>query len=234
MANEIIWWDGKKLEGELLALSVFPIESDVKAKKKHPILGAASSGTVNVLLLPNDYGPFLQRHQDATLVCYNAAFLHWLLDSHFNRSNDTESSKVLWAFSQDCRLIDVMLLDQHIRRCEAEDSTKANSFSHLVQRCIEVTLPDDEEIQQKVTAAWHEKGQNPQDPILELVLAVAAYTRGVYQHLLTKANAITDAVKKANQLPVENLPPLTNEEEEKIEANFKKNDGFSSSAPPYR
>jgi len=63
-----------------------------------------------VLLSPEMLGNFIRQHREAVLVCYNAAELHWLLEGHFR--NDAESLDVLWAFSRESRLLDIMLLDQ--------------------------------------------------------------------------------------------------------------------------
>ena len=140
-------WDGDSLGKGEIALAVFASARKGPALDRCPLFGAAASGAASVILLPTDFGRFLQQHQDATLICYDAAALHWLLEGQFRHDKSDESLKLLWAYSGESRLIDIMLLDQHVRRCQGEDDTAASPLYRLLRRRVGVELPDDQEIQ---------------------------------------------------------------------------------------
>ena len=222
MPGANVWWTGGRLPQGEVALAVFG-RRQVESVHRVPLLGAAASGAASVVLLPTDFGRFLRRHEDVTLICYNAGELHWLLEDNFRQSNDTQSSAILWAYSGESRLIDVMLLDQHVRRCRGEDSVAASPLSQLAQRRVGMNLPDELEIQEKVAAAWQEmaRGLAPDDSVLELVLAAPATVFAVCERLLTDEQNIADAVQ-ASQLPPLVVHPPDPAETEAMMAQFQK------------
>ena len=207
MAGTAVLWDGDDLGEQKVALVAFSRPSQGGSLQSVPLFAVASTGPMTVLLLPAQFSSFLRRHQNAILVCNDAAALHWLLEGHFRRSNDRESLQVLWAYSQESRLIDIMPLDQHVRRCQGEDGTVASPLHRLLRRRAGVELPDNQEIERRVAAAWGKMHQSPNDPVLELVSAVAAGILRTYERLLAEATSIADAVEQANQLPVVEEPP---------------------------
>ena len=83
----VMLWDGEKLLQGAIALAVFDRQPHAESVQRVVVLGAAASGTANVILRPTDFGPFLQQHREAILVCYDAAKLHWLLEDHFSQFN---------------------------------------------------------------------------------------------------------------------------------------------------
>ncbi len=117
------------------------------------MFGAASDGKRSVVLYKEQFAIFLGEHPDASLVCYDAAKLHWLLEGYFKRSNKPEASKLLWAYSRESRLIDIMLLDQHVHRYQGRGGAVASRFHRLVRRCTGVKLPDDGELEQRISAS---------------------------------------------------------------------------------
>ena len=212
MVDGNVLWNGERLEQTEIALVFFARQTRGAVPESFPILGAASSAATAVVLLPPDFGHFLRQHEDATIVCYDAAVLHWLLDAHFRRQNDTEALATLWAYSKNSRLIDLMLLDQHVRRYRGEDGTEARPRHQLLHRLAGVELPEDLEIQQRVTAAWARASQNTNDPVLDLVATVAVGIFKAYQPLMADVCAIEQAVE-ADQLPAVIEPPPDNAEE---------------------
>ena len=128
-----------------------------------------------------------------------------MLEGQFSSANDAESLKILWAYSADSRLIDVMLLDQHVRRCQGEDGTVAQpAGSGLLRRRAGVELPNDrgDPTPGCRGLAGDGEGRGPDSSVLELVLAVAAGIFRTYDQLMTEVVSIEDAVEQASQLPV--------------------------------
>jgi hypothetical protein len=221
MAGTVTWWGGERLPQGEIALAVFARQPKPESLHQVPLFGAAASGMASVLLFPTDFSRFLREHETATLICYDAAELHWLLEDHFMQSSDTQSSKVLWGYSADSRLVDVMLLDQHVRRCQGQDGTAVIPLYQLLRRHAGVELPNDKEIQQGVAAAWERASQDPNDPALELMSAVAAGILRAYEHLLAEAKIIEEAME-ASQLPPVTLPAPAPAEVEEIAAQVQK------------
>ena len=58
-------------------------------------------------------GQFLVIHARRTIICYNAAALHWTL--HGLLGGNTDALAALWGLSRNWQLRDVMLLDQRLR-----------------------------------------------------------------------------------------------------------------------
>lgn len=205
-----MWWDGERLPQGDIALAVFARQPKPDSFSRVPLLGAVASGTVSVLLPSTDFARFLREHEAATLICYDAAELHWLLEGHFWQSNDTQSSKALWAYSAESRLIDIMLLDQHVRRCQGQEGIFASPLHRLVRRRSGMELPDDQEIQHPVAAAWAETaaGQTPDHSVLDLVSAVATGILATYGNMLAEVKSIEEAVE-ASSLPTFRMPPIT-------------------------
>ena len=200
MNDAVAWWDEKRIGQEAVALAVFPCKQTNSPQDDCLVLGAASSETTSVFLWPDELGKFLCQHQEANLICYDAADLHWLLDSKFRRAKGTESLKVLWDYSKDCRLIDIMLLDQHVRRCQGKGGAEATPLERLVQRCAGITLPKNDEVIHQVAAALKRRSPNLNDSVLRSALMIADGILQAYKHLIVAVEDIENAVK-ASQLP---------------------------------
>jgi hypothetical protein len=99
-------WGGEPFDTEcisLLACDTKPPNADVAPEV---MFGAANDGQASVALLREHFGSFLRKHQAATLVCFDAADLHWLLHDFFAARGDREAIELLWRFSRECRLLD--------------------------------------------------------------------------------------------------------------------------------
>ena len=223
MADKAILWNGDEMGQEKMALVTFSRPPQEGSSKSVPLFAAASTGAMTVLLLPNDFGSFLRRHQYITIVCYDAAALHWLLEGQFKQTSDTQSLKILWAYSAEPRMIDIMLLDQHVRRCKLDVDTVASPLDRLLRRRAEMEFPDDQEIQRRVAAAWQEMASSGtlDDSVLELVSAISSGILRVHDQLMAEATRIVAAAEQANQLPEVSLQ-LPDAEEKEMQAQFKK------------
>jgi O6-methylguanine-DNA--protein-cysteine methyltransferase len=217
MAKTADWWTNERLAKGEIALAVISRPMQVESVRRIPLLGAVSSGMANMILHPNDFGRFLRQHEAVTLICYDAAALQWLLEGHFRQANDAQSLRILWAFSAESRLIDIMLLDQHVRRCQGLDNTVASPLNQLLRLRAGVELPDDHDIQRRVAAAT----QTSDVSVLELVSAMTAGTLRTYEQLAAEATNIATAVKLANPPPVV-TPGLAKADEEEMQSHFDK------------
>ena len=114
MGEEPAFWTGQRLElgAVSLFLTMVPGQSGDSGEV---MLGAASDGETSVGLSREHLGRFLRQHENATLVCYDAAGVHWLIRELLIQAGDQATIPVLWQFSRECRLVDVGLLDQRFR-----------------------------------------------------------------------------------------------------------------------
>ncbi len=209
MTSGPVWWNGDRLGDEVALVLFAPPETGL------PLLGAAATGTVATLLLPTEFGGFLGQHEESALVCYDVAKLHWALEAHFRGPNDTESLARLWGYSASSRLVDIALLDQHIRRCRGQVGDKPTPICRLVRCYTGVELPEDEETCRQIVAAC--KGGSRDDPALELAVRVIKGIFQVYESLAAEARNIEEAVA-ASQLPpliVPKPPPEVADEMER-------------------
>ena len=185
-----------------------------------------------VILLPADFGRFFRQHETATLICYDAAMLHWLLEGHFRQTNDAQSSKTLWAYSAESRLIDIMLLDQHIRRCRGEDGTVASPLHRLVRRVRRWSCPTT----RKSSTGLPPSGRKWRRGGARMLLCSISCRRSrrvsscAYEHLVTEAKSIEEAVE-ASQLPPIRMPTLS-PAEERNRITDPKTPGDNTISPP--
>lgn len=210
------WWDGTALGKPEIALAVFP-QSKAEAAKNRVALAAASTGTRDLLLRPDQIGSFLRQHRDAVVVCYNVAQLHWLVAAHLG--SDAEALKVLWAYSQEGRLIDIMLLDQHVRRIAGE-SCGPQPLAELVMRVAGQAILPEPEIEALVAEAWRRSSEPLNTPLATALKSVVAGTLKSYESLMTRVREIEDCLAGANHFP--NVPPAPppRDVEEKMKAHL--------------
>src|SRR5262245_29238329 len=75
------WWDGNLLAGREVALALFASEAPAASAALPASVGAAlvaaAGDEQTVLLHPGQLGPFLTAHATVSLVCHDAAALHW-------------------------------------------------------------------------------------------------------------------------------------------------------------
>ena len=83
-----------------------------------PLLIAAWSDDEGRLVSVEELGQFLAAHGNAKIFCHDAASLHWLLFAALSDLGDRRGIEELWRASEECRVIDVMLLGQRIQLCE--------------------------------------------------------------------------------------------------------------------
>jgi hypothetical protein len=172
------WWDGQVLASEEVALALFAPAPSVAPAATTPVgtaLGAAAGGERTVLLPPDRLGAFLKLHAKVTLICVDAAALHWRLHDILANQHDSDAQAALWGFSADARLIDLRLLDLHLRRLTVPQATVAASSREVVARVTGVELPADEELCREVL----EVTTSPSSAVMEradLLVARFAHT----------------------------------------------------------
>lgn len=220
MGDACAWWAGDDLGQTRIALAVFSQQVEASEAVNRPALGAVSTGTRDVLLRPDQISSFLWQHQNAVLVCYNAAELHWLLEAHLR--NDVEALRVLWAYSREARLVDIMLLDQHIRHLAGEGASP-RQLSELVMCTTGERLQPDSEVRGIVAAAWTRANETPSAAVETVLKAVVAGILKSYEHLLTEAQRIEDCLARANHFSDVPPTPPPPDVADKIEALLDRN-----------
>lgn len=181
MSDGQLWWDGSTLPGDEIALVLFARTTSSGARV--PVLGAVATGSAGFLLLPHQFAPFLEQHAEATLICHDAADLHWLLHGHFQQSDDQQSLERLWAFSAEARLVDIGILDQYTRRGPGLLAARPRSRRRLIADWVDVELPANDAIEQRVVEAM----RGADDEVLALALRVSQGVWQAYEALKTKA-----------------------------------------------
>ena len=114
-------WDGTSLGQGPISLFLCGSSSEVEDRPSEVMFGGASNGAVSVGVVREHLAGFVKQHDQATFVCYDAAAFHWLIHDYFQEIHDEDASWLLWEYSGDCRLIDLGLLDQQVRRIETSD-----------------------------------------------------------------------------------------------------------------
>src|SRR5262249_35565610 len=107
-------WEGEILEGPLVAIDT---ETSLIEGVKIPqlALASASSGTCHCLIHPRRLGSFVQTHRDKNLVFQNAAFDFWVVVKHLQDTGEAEALRCWWAFAEEGRLHDTLILDMLVR-----------------------------------------------------------------------------------------------------------------------
>ena len=167
MSDAQLWWDDNALpEGEI-ALVLFARTTSSGARV--PVLAAVATGSFTALLLPDQFSSFLGQHEAATIICHDAAELHWLLHGHFQQPRDQESLERLWVFSAEARLVDIGILDQYVRRQPGLLAVRPRSRRRLIADWVDVELPANDAIEQRVVEAM----RGADDEVLALALRVS-------------------------------------------------------------
>jgi len=136
------WWDDSTLPDDEIVVALFARTTSAGARV--PVLGAVATGSAGFLLLPHQFSSFLEQHEAATIICHDAADLHWLLHGHFQQSDDQQSLERLWAFSEEARLVDIGILDQYVRRRPGLLAARPRSLQRLATNWAKIKLPDRE------------------------------------------------------------------------------------------
>jgi hypothetical protein len=100
---------GQKLSDTVLAIAVKPAGSGSSG------LTVAAADSPSCHVSPDLWSELICDHALCTVVCADAAELHWALHQHFKHLYDQEALQRLWDFSRDGRLVDLTLLDQLVR-----------------------------------------------------------------------------------------------------------------------
>jgi hypothetical protein len=141
-------WDGRKLAGRVLAIGVgtTPIFG---LKVPRLVLISASTGTVNVVISPDQLGRFLRLHRGRHYVCHDVRLFFWVINRHLSRAGEERARGIWWKLADGGRLHDTMLLDQLIRLAETDAPPQDRSLavvardyagigaSELDERCID-------------------------------------------------------------------------------------------------
>jgi hypothetical protein len=217
----IPWWDRSTLGGGPIALVVFPQSLPQATQQLLPTIGAASTRERSVLLLTPDLGDFLRCHPDADVVCHDAARLHGLLRGFFVQSKDGEALRLLWRMSGTDRLLDIQILDQHVRRFGGDYAALGLPLCDLAARYTQITLPVDEEVSRRIATAWSEQHRGLKEDVVELVLGTARAVLEVYERLRAESETIQAAIEKAT-LPVQFNRPRAPVVEEQLRTQTDK------------
>jgi len=190
MSDGQLWWDGSTLPDDEIAVVLFARTTSSGARV--PVLAAVATGSFTALLLPDQFGAFLEQHAAATLVCHDAAELHWLLHGHFQQSDDQQSLERLWAFSAEARLVDIGILDQYTRRRPGLLAARPRNRQRLVKDLAKIELPGRDELEQRVVAAMG--GEDAE--ALGLALQVPQGVWRAFHALMVKATRLDDEVNR--------------------------------------
>lgn len=125
-----MWWDGKPLDSQQLALVLF-CGSNAPTQV---LLGAAAWGAGATLVHTDKLGEFLQSHAVHHFICHEVAKWHWALDALFRGQLNLKALEALWALSSECRLTDLQLLDQQLTSWNHKDELQPPSLDDLVRR----------------------------------------------------------------------------------------------------
>lgn len=199
MANATEWWDGESLGPGPVGFAVYPQAGTAQGGDNRPALGAACSANQIFRLLPYVLGAFLLHHPEANYVCHDAAALHWLIHDYLQEQNDSQALQVLWRLSAEGRLVDLQILDQHVRRFHGQDGSEGRSLAQLAQDYAQLVLPSDQEIQNRVAAAWAQQSQPPDEGIFDLVAMAASALLQVHRRLQEAAEQINTDVQDSNR-----------------------------------
>ena len=93
-------WQGNRLS-DIVAVAYVPATESRQNESGMPaVIGAASPDGQPVVFGLDHLSAFLARHFDATLVCHDAARLHWALYDELERQGDAAALRTLWQFSR--------------------------------------------------------------------------------------------------------------------------------------
>ena len=96
-------WDGGSLGPGPVSLFLCETAPEECDRLPDVMFGGASNGTVSVGVLREQLSAFIRSHGQVTLVCYDAASLHWLVHDHLQSHGGEDALPVLWNYSEDCR-----------------------------------------------------------------------------------------------------------------------------------
>jgi hypothetical protein len=143
MAALCTFWGWQPLSKGPLSFAVLSQKAGQGGGDDQPVIAVASDGISTVAILPVQLGEFARLHQEVVVICHEAARLHWLLHHHLSASENANAVAALWALSRDSRLIDIMLLDQEIRRFHGEALPPRRSLTALAEHYIGTPVPSD-------------------------------------------------------------------------------------------
>lgn len=190
-------WDGELLGSERVALFLCGTQPSARSEPPELMFGAASTGEVNVGLLREQIGLFLRWHRDVKLICHNAAALHWLVHDFLEQRKDLNAIGLLWDLSRDCRLLDVALLDQHVRRIQKDGLTPEPApLARLAEWYGGGPIPGKAEVRRRI-GSWPPTSPAELDPSrLEVPLRIACALVKVYEALQRSVEQIEGDVRK--------------------------------------
>lgn len=114
-----MFWDGETLKGNALGMLVIAVAPTALEGFTQPF-GFISGKEGDALVLPDRWEMFLVGHKQATFITLDAAHAHWLLHGWLKARGWTQGSSVLWQLTSDSRLVDLLFVEQAIRRAGGE------------------------------------------------------------------------------------------------------------------
>jgi len=206
-AEPTLWTDSSLGPGPLgiVVIDTVPGQSGDRAQL---MFGAASDGETHCGVLREQWGLFLRKHASATLVCFDAAKTHWLLHEFFAMRHDEQAIAALWAFSRECRLIDVGLLDQELRRVEGDGFPPVRHPPvWLAEIHARERIPNQDEIRQRVGMDLPAKMAELKLDRLEPLIQIASVLLPIEKSLRADAEKLVTRQIDDDTKPVEEPPP---------------------------
>lgn len=205
-------WDGNRIGPGPVSLYLCTTDRESPETDSAVMFGAASDGEIGVGLLREHLAGFLRQHRDQTIVCYNAAELHWLLHDLFEENRDHEAIAVLWELSKDCRLVDLAILDQHARRI-TEDGVAPDrlSLSRLVERHTGAPFPGTQAVRQAVGRSMPVNYRDFDIDRLSLPIRASVALAITHRRLgdaVQRIQELTQAARDSRQQPAVSVPTI--------------------------
>jgi len=181
-------WDGSRLAGDLLALSVLTGVSETDGALGL-VAAADSTRDRRVLIRPDQVGGFLLEHREALFVCHEAGPFFWAVAEHLDRDRDRAALEVLWDLPRTGRLHDVRLLDQLVRLAEGSVRPRAEPLHKLAASRLKVRLSEDGDLRARLTKLAGDPSRR-QEGLHEELCRRADVTLGLYRSLLGRVEQI--------------------------------------------
>jgi len=186
-------WNGRAFESDEVALwAAKTTSADGTSAVPAPILfGVAATGQDACLLHPDHVGAFLLAHRNSTLICHDAALLHWVL-VHYLRggTGGSEALEVLWGFSRDHRLVDVAILDQLVGLANGDMSPLFRPLHEIAATLTAGRLDAVGDAPATSADATAKEGNQIKPELLNHAVRAARVLLKVYQALAQSAKAV--------------------------------------------
>lgn len=102
-------WDGRRSLGNIVAMFV-----DGGSTTDRSLVVGAATTKKKVVVDVQKLGEFFEIHAHARIACFDAGHFHWTLYDELKKRQDECGLAGLWFVSAECRLIDVVLLEERL------------------------------------------------------------------------------------------------------------------------